>query len=389
MATVAAQLFSLQGSTAKQALAADTLVASLAQDASVVSTDAIALNAALLDGATSALLVAFGPGRTYSIEQSRSYWINPEYQAWTGKVDVGALSKGRNKQVNRAVFVRSENNVFGQINIDGRTFEIMTTEAGKHLLVERDFSQLGVQDDTPALELPTLMDTAKISVGEVNMVAPTVIRLLQVTSSNALSRFGTSNMVARMNFFLAQANDVYANNGVPIVLQDAGKYSSGRTELSSVTANTIAIRAPNDGYLDQFAGSLRNSTGADLVGHITDNSGDGLCGRVNAIGGGQSNGFFVTRYICTNFTFVHEIGHLFGARHDNDPTTTPFAFGHGFVNSGRNFRTVMAVSSNPQPRIGFFSTDDQTFNGGALGNSSFSDNERVHVLRRNTMAGFR
>ena len=114
-----------------------------------------------------------------------------------------------------------------------------------------------------------------------------------------------------------------------------------------------------------------------------------LCGIADGIGVGANNAFFVVSQSCTGFTWVHELGHLMGARHDNDPTTSPFSFGHGFVNAGRNFRTVMAVSSNPQPRIGFFSTDDQNTMGGSLGNSGFADNERVHQQRRNTVAGFR
>lgn len=244
-------------------------------------------------------------------------------------------------------------------------------------------------DDTPDTELPVDNSFAGGNSFTSAALAITTIRVLQVASTTALDKFGTNNIVDRMNFFLAQANDVYANNNIDLVLQDAGKFSSGRSELSSVARNIRGLQSPNDGYLDNFAGSVRNDRSADIVAHITDNAGDRTCGQVNAIGGGQSNGFFVSRYTCTGFTFVHELGHLFGARHDNDPTRTPFAFGHGFVNSGRNFRTVMAVNSNPQPRIGFFSTDDQTFNGGSLGNSTVADNERVHEVRRDTIGNFR
>lgn len=384
------QLFDLQSSKNTQALSADKLVAAMAQDESVLSIDAIQVNTKLLSGATKAFYINLGPGRVYPVALSKNYWLNRDYQAWTGAVNLGSAARQNTEHDNRAVFVRSGARVFGQLNIDDQIFEIMTTEAGRHILVERDFSQLGTEDDTPELELPvavTPFDSLGVDIAP--MAATSTIRVLQVTSTTAINRFGVSAIVDRMNFFIAQSNDVYANNDLSIVLQDAGKYNSGRSELSSVTANTFAIKDPNDGYLDQFAGSLRNSTGADIVAHITDNTGDGLCGRVNAIGGGQSNGFFVTRHVCTNFTFVHEIGHLFGARHDNDPTTTPFAYGHGFVSTAGNFRTVMAVSSNPQPRIGFFSTDDQNFNGFSLGNASFRDNERVHAVRAGTVANFR
>ncbi|WP_086934251.1 M12 family metallo-peptidase [Agarilytica rhodophyticola] len=388
-AAKSAQLFEIVEKNALQASTFDASMSVLSSDASTLSADQIRLNADMLDGSINEMYLPFGPGMVFPIKLSKSYWLNSGYQAWAGEVNMKNARKFKGKNTNRAVFVRNKNRVFGQINVDGRIFEIMTMENGKHMMVERDFSQLGVGDDTPDTELPVETSfTASNSLTSAAL-APTTIRVLQVASTTALNRFGTNNVVDRMNFFIAQANDVYANNNIDIVLQDAGKFSSGRSELSSVSANIRGLQSPNDGYLDNFAGSVRDDRSADIVALITDNQGDRTCGQVNAIGGGQSNGFFVSRYTCTGFTFVHELGHLFGARHDNDPTRTPFAFGHGFVNAGRNFRTVMAVNSNPQPRIGFFSTDDQTFNGGALGNSTVADNERVHETRRATIGSFR
>ncbi|KZN46466.1 hypothetical protein JL49_03170 [Pseudoalteromonas luteoviolacea] len=43
-------------------------------------------------------------------------------------------------------------------------------------------------------------------------------------------------------------------------------------------------------------------------------------------------------------TFGYELGHFYGVRHDNDSTTTPCAFGHGFCDESKTCRTLMAIS---------------------------------------------
>ena len=157
------------------------------------------------------------------------------------------------------------------------------------------------------------------------------------------------------------------------------------------------IRNTNDGWFDAYATTERNNTAADIVALVTrdglnNGAGGGLCGQADAIGATASTAFFVQNESCSTYTFVHEAAHLFGARHDNDPNTTPFSYGHGYVNSTENFRTIMAVNSNPQPRIGYFSTIDQAYVVGgvarALGTST-RDNERVMRVRAPTMAAFR
>ena len=48
-------------------------------------------------------------------------------------------------------------------------------------------------------------------------------------------------------------------------------------------------------------------------------------------------------YLAKEFTLAHELGHLLGARHDNDLISTPFPEGHGFVGTTCRDRSVMAV----------------------------------------------
>ena len=93
-----------------------------------------------------------------------------------------------------------------------------------------------------------------------------------------------------------------------------------------------------------------------------------------------------------NFTFVHEAGHVVGTRHDNDPTTSPFAYGHGYVMSSANRRTVMAVNNGPCPsctRLGAFSSPDYNFSGVPIGTANTNNHTRVWRTRGPTAAAFR
>ena len=93
-----------------------------------------------------------------------------------------------------------------------------------------------------------------------------------------------------------------------------------------------------------------------------------------------------------NFTFVHEAGHVVGTRHDNDPTTSPFAYGHGYVMSSANRRTVMAVNNGPCPsctRLGAFSSPDYNFSGVPIGIVNTNNHTRVWRTRGPTAAAFR
>lgn len=407
-------LFDNNAST--QSLQGDPLLSTLTQDESVLSAQAIGVNPSMISGAQSSMTLNLGPGLVFKATNKNSYWLNSDYQVWTGDINTGSqLSSltvdGQSKNINTAVFVRSGNRVFGEMRIDGRIFGIQTTELGKHILTEIKTSDLDVPmgDDTPLKVGTDVFASQGFTSGGIDSIKGegqisnavsangSTIRVLQTATPQAISALGGGGpTVDRMNFFLAQSNDVYSRNGLDLELQDAGKFNAGFNERSFMDQNLDAIASPNDGRGDTFAGATRNSRGADIVTIMTQTQsstfGVSLCGIADAIAANANQAFFAisTSSGCASgFTFVHELAHLFGARHDNDSNTSPFPYGHGFVNAGANIRTVMAVNSNPQQRIGYFSTDDQTFQGNTIGTGSFSDNERVHNVRRQTMASFR
>lgn len=403
-------------SVRSQSLNGDSLFEALGQDATIMSAQAISLNTDLLDDSQTEMTLNLSPDMVFKATAKKTYWLNGKYQVWTGSIDTGsALSniaiRGQNKNANSVVFVRNGNRVYGEVRVDDRVFNVQTNGTGQHILTEVDMTLIPSGDDTPT-KVGNVLSTTKntfnssessntatsdslLTIAEV--AEPTVIRVLQTVTDEAIDALGgVGPTVDRMNFFLAQSNDVYASNGLAIELQSAGLFRAGVAELPFIDQNLDGLANPNDGFMDTFAGATRNSNAADIVTVMTETlinrRGSSLCGQADAIGANANQGFFVINIAqgcASGFTFAHELAHLFGARHDNDPNTTPFSFGHGFVNAGANSRTIMAVNSNPQQRIGFFSTDDQTAQGNVIGNSTFADNERVHEVRRETMANFR
>jgi hypothetical protein len=91
-------------------------------------------------------------------------------------------------------------------------------------------------------------------------------------------------------------------------------------------------------------------------------------------------------YATGNYSFGHEIGHLLWARHDNDGSLTPYAYGHGYKYTGSpSFRTIMAVDcSGCPPRVNYWSNPLVKLPGTnvAMGTPERNDNARVLNTRK-------
>lgn len=388
-------LFTPEARTAEGLLASSPVIQALYENDSVVTVETIGLNVKALAADNTSLLLNFASDLNLKTSQINTFAVDDESYGWVGEVDLGiskpSFSPRFSSQAinpNQAIFMVHGKRVFGQIIIEDLVYEIRTLEQGDgYVLVQRDFTHLSHKDDTPKDEFPWQVSRSAPGVQE----ASNVIDVIQLITDQAISDAGgVSAAVDAMRFFITQSNQVYSNNRLDLEMRNAGLYRAG-AELNTSSSNMLSrLRRTNDGYLDDVPGTLRNQTGADLVVLVTTTlRNQGLCGQADAIGASQGRAFFLVDHDCTDFTFVHEAGHLFGARHDNDPNTTPFRYGHGFVSAPGNFRTIMAVSSNPQPRIAGFSTPNLTYRGIAIGTASFRDNSRVHAERASTVAGFR
>ncbi|SFL15093.1 M12 family metallo-peptidase [Lysobacter sp. cf310] len=393
-----------QAHSSRVAAAAPANVNNMLRDKTALWASSVSIDRKVLLGAQRELSLSMPEGARLHMRLAKSYRTPEGDVVWSGAdrlLPSGQLQLGATPPSTALFVVRGER-VTGQIvAASGEVYEVLTSEDGKQqFMVKRDPASLEGADDTPSrVDLAPQPDRGRSVAPAANaLLANSIIRVLQVYTPEAVSQLGGQNSANdRAAFFIAQSNTAFANNALAVQFQSAGVRFPTQGQATDTSETLLSrIRNTADGWYDAYSTTERNNTAADLVTLVVrdglNSGGLSLCGQAYSIGATAANGYFVQNHSCSTFTFVHEAAHLFGARHDNDSNTTPFSYGHGYVNTSGNFRTIMAVNSNPQPRIGYFSTIDQTYTVGgvarALGTST-RDNERVMRERAPTMAAFR
>jgi len=256
------------------------------------------------------------------------------------------------------------------------------------VLLRRDYSQyevcpLGETHDDGRKEKPQTTQQEPKSKGGIN---PTIDVMVLFSNQAAAA---TSNMQALAQGSIQSSNDSFSNSAAGVSFNLVHYQQVSYSESGSVATDHGRLLGTSDGYMDNIH-SLRDQYGADVVVLVVSND-LSYCGTSGNIGVGSSQAFAVTVDDCAigNYTFAHEIGHLAGARHDTDPNTSPYAYGHGFRYDPGYWRTVMAVYDSQVNRIPYWSNPDKYYGGIAMGSTSRKDNARVWDERAATMAAFR
>lgn len=315
---------------------------------------------------------------------------------WEGLLtDFAKTGKGNDvafDPLNSVTIVDNHGKLTGSVRLQGQLFKIRPLSSGGHAVIEVD--EMHAPDDHPVgAQVPDGPLAAALERGELNnpsdAKANTVIRVMTVATNSAKNAAG--DLTGLVNLAITESNQSYANSGVSITLQSAGLYTTSYAESGSFSTDLSRIRSTNDGVLDSVH-SLRTQQKADVVMFMINNSSS--CGLASAIGASASTAFAAVHWDCATgyYSFGHEIGHLQAARHDpaNDPSTSPYAYGHGYQAPNKAWRTVMAYAcTGGCPRINYWSNPSRSYGGQVMGTTSTHNNARALNNTRASIAAFR
>ncbi|PID48039.1 MAG: hypothetical protein CR967_01895 [Proteobacteria bacterium] len=181
----------------------------------------------------------------------------------------------------------------------------------------------------------------------------------------------------RIQYLIDLANNVFSNSQIDIELNLVHSElfnNSSTSELNDINTaldgfrSNSKVRQLKRKYKAHFASLFRIYNGGGMA-----------CGLGRVATGINyidfNHPFTVVenkQYNCSDLTFIHEVGHNFGCKHDRDNSSgTPiFNYAYGYDQQGV-FATVMSYKS---PEIPYFSNPDITYEGHTIGVSEGNPN---------------
>jgi hypothetical protein len=209
--------------------------------------------------------------------------------------------------------------------------------------------------------------TSEISPVPARRAAPVSINVLVAFAKSAAQTHLTpAARQAWVDDVINITNCSYVNSDIDIELvRSASSPYLVDYQESGFTTDLNLLMGKNDGIMEDIH-SVRLADKADLVVLII-GRGSAFCGRAATTLATREQAFAIVRLDCAKgkLSFAHEIGHLQGASHQNEPGKYPF--GHGFCQGGRG--TVMSAGCGLRYPIWSHPPD--------LGSTNHANNVRV------------
>jgi len=291
-----------------------------------------------------------------------------------------------------------DGNGIGAFDYSKWSYSIRPIGDGLHVIIKRDPSKLKEKPEEPADALQKLEQEAapknKPTLNSQADTAPPKVSVMVLYTPKVLQNHGDPGMSLFIDHVLAITNKTYADSKIPLSLELVHAEEVSYVESGSVALDVERLSNPSDLSIDNIH-ALRNTKKADVVVMMIENA--DAYGMADAILADASTAFAVVDDEVADwyFTFPHEIGHLFGCRHnpEADPTASPFPYGHCMCNAEKQWRTIMSYDcTGSSTRIGLWSNpvlSHPPMNGTPAGSAMQHDNARVIRETAATIAGFR
>ena len=310
-----------------------------------------------------------------------------------------------------AVLVEREGIVIGNVQAEGRSYQIRFRATGHELReidpsVFRDHDREPLSPPRSPLPIGRSGDSSR-AVGATKVTQVDDGSLIDVmvayTATTRAASGGTPSILAEIALGVTETNGAYVSSGVIQRIRLVRAMEVAYAESGSLSTDIGRLQTKNDAFLDEVH-AARDLYGADVVSLWVENSGSS-CGTgylqdpVSAFF--EAFAFNVVRRGCAtgNYSFGHELGHNMGLRHDVfvDQVTTPFAYGHGYVDITNRFRTIMAYAdacdaATPAvfcTRIQYFSNPAVNYMGFTTGNAATANEKLALDNTRITVANYR
>lgn len=300
-----------------------------------------------------------------------------------------------------AVFVRNFQDLSGSVRLGNELYSVKPLGGGLQALIRIDQSNYPEDHPPEYHEIeknPGTLENLREQKGSRADDGSVISVLVAYTPA---AEAAVANINSLIQLAVDESNQSYTNSDIDPDIYLVHKYETSYTESGSFSTDLQRFREKDDGYMDEVH-DYRDAYGADVCVLIIDNT--SYCGLASGILVNESNSFCAVHHGCATgyYSFAHEIGHLQGSRHnpEEDPSTTPFPYGHGYLYYTGGWRTIMAYNdeilcdawpSDYCIRLQYWSNPDVNYGAYRvpMGTTGTHDNARVLDETASYIAGFR
>jgi parallel beta-helix repeat protein len=275
----------------------------------------------------------FFPDFHQMVSRVRIEYRSKDDFTWFGSINAS-------NEINAILTVKGQA-LCGNVTIHQKTYHIEPIDPPLHRISIPDYSQF--PEEYPPIKSSTqIQKDLNYTLSYEHGDDGSIVHVMVVYTEQAALE--TGNIHATIQLAIDETNLSFEKSQIQTKLNLIHTQQVNYIEKDILT-DLKGLTSQNDGVMDDVH-LLRDQYCADIV--VLIRAKDCYCG-VSYINADSEHAFCVVSQDCATgyYSFGHEIGHLFGARHnpEEDPFVFPYPYGHGYLHSG-GWRTIMAYNDS-------------------------------------------